>query len=74
MGHCSGGEGPNTFDMVNALEQWVEHGQPPDRIIAWRRTNGALPRTRPLCPFPQIAKYKGQGSTDDASNFVCQRQ
>jgi feruloyl esterase len=71
MGHCGGGEGPNTFDMVAALEQWVEHGKAPDQIIASHSTSGAVDRTRPLCPYPQVAIYKGTGSTDEAANFVC---
>jgi feruloyl esterase len=72
MGHCSGGDGPNRFDMVAALEQWVEQRKAPDSIIASRSTNGVVRRTRPLCPFPQVAQYKGHGSTDDATNFTCQ--
>jgi feruloyl esterase len=71
MGHCSGGEGPNTFDMVSALEQWVEQRKAPDQIIASRATKGVVDRTRPLCPYPQVAVYKGTGSTDDAGNFAC---
>jgi feruloyl esterase len=71
MGHCGGGEGPNTFDMVAAVEQWVEQGKAPDRIIASRSTQGVVDRTRPLCPYPQRAVYKGSGSTDDAANFEC---
>ena len=71
MGHCGGGEGPNSFDMVGALEQWVEHGKAPDRGVASHLTNNVVDRTRPLCPYPQVASYKGTGSTDDAANFVC---
>ena len=71
MGHCGGGEGPNTFDMVAALEQWVEHGKAPDQILASHSANGAVDRTRPLCPYPQLATYKGSGSIDDAANFTC---
>jgi len=71
MGHCGGGEGPNTFDMVAALEQWVEHGKAPDQILASHVTNGVIDRTRPLCPYPQVATYKGTGSIDDAANFTC---
>ena len=71
MGHCSGGEGPNTFDMVAALEEWVEHGRAPDRIIASHLAKGTVDRTRPLCPFPQTAEYTGAGSINDAANFVC---
>ncbi len=73
MGHCSGGEGPNTFDKVGTLERWVEQGQAPDRIIASHSTAGKVDRTRPLCPYPQVAKYKGTGSIDEAANFVCKR-
>ena len=67
MNHCLGGDGPNRFDGVEAIEQWVEQGKAPERIIASHNDD----RTRPLCPYPQIAKYKGSGSTDDAANFVC---
>ena len=68
MGHCGGGEGPNEFDKVGPLEQWVEQHQAPERIIASTRDRK---QTRPLCPYPQVAKYKGTGSTDDAANFTC---
>ena len=71
MGHCGGGEGPNAFDMLTALEQWVEQGKAPDRVVAQGRTSDGLERTRPLCPYPQVAEYKGSGSTDDAANFAC---
>jgi feruloyl esterase len=71
MGHCGGGEGPNTFDMVDALERWVEQGTAPDRIVASHLTDGKVDRTRPLCPYPQIAQYTGSGSTDEAASFVC---
>jgi feruloyl esterase len=72
MGHCGGGEGPNTFDMMVPLEQWVEKGQAPARVVASHSTNGRIDRTRPLCPYPQVARYKGTGSTDEAANFTCQ--
>jgi hypothetical protein len=55
MHHCSGGEGPDTFHMVGALEQWVEHGTAPDRILASHISDGRADRTRPLCPYPQVA-------------------
>jgi len=71
MGHCSGGDGPNSFDMLTPLEQWVEKSKAPEEIIASHSTNGKVDRTRPLCPYPQVAKYKGTGSTDEASNFAC---
>ena len=72
MGHCGGGEGPNTFDMMPALEQWVEKGRTPTRVEASHSTNGRVDRTRPLCPYPQVAHYKGSGSIDVADSFVCQ--
>jgi feruloyl esterase len=71
MGHCRGGEGPNTFDMVSALDQWVERGRAPERILATHKTGERIDRTRPLCPYPQTARYSGSGSTDDAASFVC---
>jgi feruloyl esterase len=71
MAHCGGGVGTSTFDMLTALEQWVETKKAPDSIPASRVVNGAVVRTRPLCPYPQVATYKGSGNTDDAANFVC---
>jgi len=71
MSHCAGGDGPSAFDMVAPLEKWVEHGDAPERVIASHRTGNQVDRTRPLCPYPQVAKYKGAGSIDDAANFVC---
>lgn len=71
MGHCGGGTGTSTFDMVAALDRWVEAGIPPARIEAARVRDGRIDRTRPLCPWPQQARYRGTGSTDDASSFVC---
>jgi Tannase and feruloyl esterase len=71
VAHCGGGSGPNTFDMQAALEQWVERGIAPERIVATRGINGVVDRLRPLCPYPQIAAYKGEGDTNDAANFVC---
>jgi feruloyl esterase len=71
MAHCAGGEGPNDFDELSAIEQWVEQDKAPDQIIAAHSANGKIDRTRPLCPYPQIANYKGTGSIDEATNFVC---
>ena len=73
MGHCGGGDGPSSFDMVSALEQWVENGRAPDQIVASRVRDAKVDRTRPLCPYPQVATYKGTGSTDDAASFVCKQ-
>ena len=71
MGHCGGGAGPNSFDALAALERWVEDGQAPESMEASLRRDGAVVRTRPLCPYPQQATYSGSGSTDDAENFSC---
>lgn len=71
MGHCGGGAGPATFDAVGALDAWVTKGAAPDRIIAAHSSNGVTDRTRPLCPFPQVARWNGTGSSDDASQFRC---
>jgi feruloyl esterase len=71
--HCAGGEGPNTFDRMRAIEQWVEQGQAPSRIVASHATGGVVDRTRPLCVYPEVARYVGTGSIDDAANFVCRQ-
>src|SRR5262249_42965843 len=71
MGHCGGGEGPNVFDKIGPLERWVEQGTAPNALIASHATDGKVDRTRPLCSYPQVAKYKGTGSVDDAANFAC---
>jgi feruloyl esterase len=71
MGHCQGGEGPNKFDKVAAMESWVEKSTAPDKMIASHSTAGKVDRTRPLCAYPQVAKYKGSGSIDEAANFAC---
>jgi feruloyl esterase len=71
MGHCSGGVGPSQFDAVSTLDQWVSQGKAPAQMIASHSTAGKVDRTRPLCPYPQVAKWKGSGSTDEAANFSC---
>ena len=71
MGHCSGGPGPNQFDTLAALEQWVEKGVAPEKLIASHSTGGKVDRTRPLCLYPQVARWKGTGNTEDAANFMC---
>jgi feruloyl esterase len=72
MAHCGGGEGPNTFDALASLEEWREQGKAPAAIIASHAaSDGHIDRTRPLCPYPQMATYKGSGSIDRAENFVC---
>lgn len=72
MAHCAGGPGPNSFDAVDAVVKWVEQGTAPAQLIATHvDAAGKRGRTRPLCPYPQIAKYTGSGSTDEAANFRC---
>ncbi len=71
MQHCRGGPGPSDFNMLDALDQWVDHGVAPERIIASHATNGQVDRTRPLCAYPMEAQWTGTGSTDKAENFVC---
>lgn len=71
MFHCGGGVGCSTFDKLTPLIQWVEKGVAPDSLIGSRIIEGKTVRTRPLCPYPQVAKYKGSGSIDDAANFTC---
>jgi feruloyl esterase len=73
MGHCRGGDGTDTFDAVTALDQWVMKGKAPQQISASHLTKGVVDRTRPLCPYPEVAKYKGTGDTNDAANFACSR-
>jgi feruloyl esterase len=70
MGHCGGGNGASTFDMVAALDRWMTTGTPPASIPASRVREGKTDRTRPLCPYPQIAVYRG-GDIDDAASFRC---
>ncbi len=71
MGHCKGGPGPDTFDPVDAVSDWVENGHAPDRIVATHSTNKVVDRSRPLCSYPRQAVWTGRGSTDDARNFAC---
>jgi feruloyl esterase len=88
--HCGGGPGPDSYGEVGdlifddpkhsvdaALEQWVEKGSAPSTIIASKFTNEDRQQaimTRPLCPYPQIAKYRGSGDPKDAANFSCEKQ
>lgn len=71
MYHCEGGPGCDKFDFLGALEQWVEKGVAPEKIDAAHLTDGKADLTRPLCPYPQVAKYNGSGDTKDAANFTC---
>lgn len=69
--HCGGGTGPSQVDWPSTIAKWVEGDQAPDRLVASRIENGAVARTRPLCPHPQQARYNGSGNPDDEKNFVC---
>jgi feruloyl esterase len=71
MGHCGGGPGPNTFDALGALDRWVSEGAAPDRIIATHSDRGAVDRTRPLCPYPQMARWNGSGRLSEAASYTC---
>jgi len=71
MGHCNGGPGPSQVNYMGALERWRESGIAPDQMLANHVTNNRVDMSRPLCPYPQVAQYKGVGSTNDAANFVC---
>lgn len=71
MKHCAGGVGPTKFDPLSAVEKWREQDVAPTKIIASKSEGGKVVETRPLCPYPQAAIYKGSGDTNDAANFVC---
>ena len=71
VGHCAGGNGPAPTGMLDALVKWVEEGHAPDTLQAVRDTGGGVVRSRPLCQYPLVARYKGTGSTDEAANFEC---
>lgn len=72
MQHCAGGPGPDKFDGLAALRQWVEQGKAPDRMVAAHLQDGRIDRTRPLCPYPQKAKWNGSRSSDEAASFTCE--
>ena len=85
MNHCAGGPATDQFDMLTPLVDWVEKGAAPASVVASARGTGnaggvnadvpttwSASRTRPLCPYPQVAKYKGSGSIEDAASFACQ--
>jgi feruloyl esterase len=72
MGHCSGGAGPNQVDWVTPLDNWRDKAVAPASIVGIG-DNAGTRMTRPLCPYPQVATYKGSGDVNDASNFVCRQ-
>jgi hypothetical protein len=68
MTHCGGGQSTDEFDMLTAIQQWVEQGLAPDRVVA---SGKAFPgKTRPLCPYPKVARYDG-GNANDQKSFSC---
>ncbi len=71
MGHCSGGPGTDQFNKMAVIERWRESGIAPDQIPAAHVTGSAVDMTRPLCPYPKVATYKGSGSMNDEANFSC---
>jgi feruloyl esterase len=71
MGHCAGGIGPDHFDALAALDHWVMNKTPPATILASHETAGKVDLTRPLCPYPEVARLQRAGETDTAADFVC---
>jgi feruloyl esterase len=71
MFHCSGGVGCGAVDWLAPVVDWVENGTPPEKLIGAHVEDGRPTRTRPLCPYPKVARYKGSGSADAAENFAC---
>jgi feruloyl esterase len=77
MGHCNGGAGPDQFDPLSAVVQWVEQDIAPDLLVAGKNKpdpNTGKTMHRPLCPYPQIVKYNGTGDTNEAESFHCTLQ
>ncbi len=71
MTHCQGGPGPDEFNKMAALERWRESNSTPNELTAYHVSGNTVDMSRPLCPYPQVATYKGVGSTNDAANFTC---
>jgi feruloyl esterase len=71
MAHCAGGPGLNGLDALPSLELWVEKGVAPEQMVAKRTDKGAVVMTRPVCPYPQTARYKGSGDPSHAASFSC---
>ena len=70
MGHCGGGSGPSSIDMLGAIDQWVQSGKAPERLVASNPPSQPI-RTRPLCSYPKVARYTGHGSSDEEQYFRC---
>jgi feruloyl esterase len=74
VGHCGGGDGPQPVALLEPLMEWVEHDRAPKEVRSENRDQaGRVTRTRPLCPYPTLARYRGRGSLDDATSFRCRR-
>jgi feruloyl esterase len=73
LAHCQGGPGPAPEDLQPVMERWVEQGVAPERLLATAHAGGSTGKgfTRPLCPYPSVARYDGHGSPDDAASFTC---
>jgi feruloyl esterase len=72
VGHCAPAVGPGSWDIFGVIANWVENGVAPDSIVAYQyNSDGSVKRTRPLCPYPQQARYSGQGDVNDYRNFTC---
>jgi feruloyl esterase len=71
MEHCRGGVGPDQADFLGAMEPWLEADSPPERITSARIRDGRVDMTQPLCPYPQVRRWTGEGSADDAANYQC---
>ncbi len=70
--HCGGGPGPDAVDWIDAIRTWVEEGRAPERLVASKLdANGTATMTRPVCPYPQVAVYDGQGDPDNEASFAC---
>jgi feruloyl esterase len=69
MYHCSGGDGPSSFDLLTPLLNWVEAGTSPDRVIAAQKIGSTVVRTRPVYPYPLVARYRGSGDPNSAASF-----
>lgn len=74
MNHCQGGVGTDQFNKMGVVERWREGGTAPEAILAEHVAGNTVDMTRPLCPYPQVAVYKGTGSTNDAASFTCKLQ
>jgi feruloyl esterase len=71
MFHCAGGVGCGNVDWIAPLVQWVEKGTAPAMLTGAHVEGGKTTRTRPLCPYPETARYQGSGSIDEAASFRC---